>query len=91
MKISKEELDAYIQRIHAPSCPLCGNNKWDINEHIFQIIEYDPECIRVAGITYPIVPITCLNCGNVYFINALVAGFIKIPENQSENSSLDNK
>ena len=76
MKVNKDKMEIYLKKIKATVCPLCGNNKWSITEHVFQAIEFDQKGIILGGAAYPIVPITCANCGNTYFINAFVADLI---------------
>lgn len=76
MKVNKDKMEVYLKKIRATVCPLCGNNRWNINEHVFQAIEFDYKGIILGGAAYPVFPLTCANCGNTYFINALVADVI---------------
>lgn len=76
MKVNKDKMEVYLKKIRATVCPLCGNNKWGITEHVFQAIEFDQKGIILGGAAYPIVPLTCENCGNTFFINAFVADLI---------------
>ena len=95
MKLSQEKLNNYLKKIHGSICPLCNNNKWTISDQVFQALEFDYEGLLIGGTSYPIVPLTCQNCGNTYFINALISGLIDkespvspmIPKNSSENNS----
>ncbi len=83
MDISKEKLDNYIKNQHTPICSFCGNNTWNISSKIFELLEFDANGLQLGGPVYPVVPITCNNCGNTLFINALVAGLLeqKFPNN----------
>ncbi len=87
MKINQERLNAYLNKISGSPCPLCRNNKWQLNNTVFQTIEYDTKGIILGGASYPVVPLTCMHCGNTYFINALVADLIDRPN--EENLDLD--
>ena len=87
MKANRDKMDIYLQKIRATACPLCGNNKWNINDRVFQAIEYDHKGILLGGAAYPIVPLTCVNCGNTYFINALVAGLIDKEDSEEVNKA----
>lgn len=91
MKISQEKIDNYIQKIHGSTCPLCNSNQWTISNQVFQAIEFDYKGILIGGASYPMVPLTCQNCGNTYFINALVSGLIDrespVSSNNLENPS----
>lgn len=83
MDISKEKLDNYIKKQHTPICSFCGNNTWNISSKIFELLEFNANGLQLGGSVYPVVPITCNNCGNTLFINALVAGLLeqKFPNN----------
>lgn len=65
---------------------MCGNKHWEITDTVFQAIEFDHKSLFINGSTFPIVPLTCNNCGNTYFINALVAKLID-PQEQSQNDN----
>jgi len=88
MKVNKERLEKYIKKIHATSCPLCGNNQWLFSDTLFQLMEFDTKGMLIEGAVFPVVPLTCGNCGNTYFINVISAGLIekqKIEEDQDKN------
>lgn len=87
MKVNRNKMEIYLKKIRATACPLCGNNKWNITEHVFQAIEFDQKGIILGGAAYPIVPITCANCGNTYFINAFVADLIDREPSAEENEA----
>lgn len=76
MKIDKDRLDNYLKKVYGSPCPLCRTNSWHIMDEVFQAIEFDYRGLIVGGSALPIVPLTCRNCGNTYFINALVANLI---------------
>ena len=58
-----------------------GNNRYGFSSYWF-----DHKSLFINGSTFPIVPLTCNNCGNTYFINALVAKLID-PQEQSQNDN----
>ena len=69
---------------------MCGNAHWEIVDTVFQTIEFDRHGIILNGAAYPIVPLTCANCGNTYFINALVAGLIDAEPKTTECQTASN-
>lgn len=77
MKIDPEKLKEYVKRINAGPCALCGHNQWTMSDRIFQALEFEEKGLVLGGQAVPIVPLTCTYCGNTYFINAIVAGFVK--------------
>jgi len=87
MKVEKEKLDAYLKKIHGSPCPLCGNNRWEISDQVFQALEFDYKGIQIGGATFPMVPLTCVTCGNTYFINALIAKLIEPQKSIETNNS----
>ena len=93
MKIEQSKLNEYLKKIHGSVCPLCGNNHWNISDQVFQAIEFDYKGILLGGASYPMVPLTCDNCGNSYFINALKSGLLDAPnsENLSDTTAKNEK
>lgn len=84
MKIDENRLKSYTKRIKPTSCPLCGNNHWTFSDTIFQLTEFDTKGIIVGGAVFPVIPLTCNNCGNTYFINVLSAKLIDKPDFKEE-------
>lgn len=82
MKIEKERLDAYLTKIRGGVCPLCGEIHWRISDKVFQVMEYEHGGLILGGAAVPVLPLTCMNCGNTYFINALVADLIDKPKKE---------
>ena len=86
MKVEQSKLNEYLKKIHGSVCPLCGNIHWNISDQVFQAVEFDYKGILTGGASFPMVPLTCDNCGNTYFINALKSGLIDPPD--PENPSV---
>lgn len=85
MKVNQKKLENYVKKLHATACPLCGNNHWTFNDTLFQLMEFDTKEVILGGSVFPVIPLTCDNCGNTYFINVISAGLIdkqKIEEDQ---------
>lgn len=58
-------------------CPLCGGREWNITDRTFELREYNEGNLVVGGAIVPIIPVTCSNCGNTVFINALSTDLLK--------------
>lgn len=86
MKIEQKRLDKYIKNLHVSNCPICGKSDWSMTDRVFEVSELTNKISRTGNNVIPIVPITCDNCGNTYFINALRAGLID-KEEQAENEN----
>ena len=62
-------------------CPMCGKNNWTIDDKIVTAINVDKDKnIQLSGKFNPLVAVTCLNCGNVIFINPLAIGAVDTVE-----------
>lgn len=63
-----------------PICPMCGSRSWNVTDKIFELREFNDGNIVLGGpnsALLPVIPVTCENCGNTIFINALASGLIK--------------
>lgn len=86
MGFTKEEADqikaAIIEK--APTlgvCPICGNKNWRVtNEFIALTVQEDLQSIKLAGVSLPLIPITCSNCGNTHFLNLITLGLRDLVE-----------
>ena len=59
------------------ACPLCKKKQWSVSDTVWQLPEFLKEGLMVGGTIFPVISITCNNCGNTYFLNAVVAGIVK--------------
>jgi hypothetical protein len=90
-KLTKEERDR-IARWYAEkapqgaTCSICGTKNWAALDHfVTPLAVTGPErgAVVIGGILYPHFMLSCTNCGNVQFINALRAGVIP-PKSEPE-------
>jgi ribosomal protein S27AE len=59
------------------ACPMCGTGNWTVSDKVFELREYhDGNIVLGSGPIVPLIPVTCDNCGNVVFVNAIVAGSV---------------
>ena len=77
-KVDSEKLVSHLkEKWKGQNCTMCKTGNWTVSDTIFEIREYnDGNLILGAGPLVPIVPITCDNCGNTLFINAIKAGLV---------------
>lgn len=87
MKVDEKKAMEYIKKIKAPVCPLCGEKEWNFGDKVYQLMEFDFDGLHLGKSTIPVVPIVCENCGNTYFVNALVAGLIDKPTLDTEQNN----
>lgn len=58
----------------SPACPMCRISNWSVNESVFVMPEFKSGGTVLGGVVFPVVPVTCNNCGNSVFVNAIKAG-----------------
>lgn len=80
-KLEGQEIINYLnKKWHGAQCPLCGSRQWNVTDKVFELREFNNGDLVFGGpnnaIT-PVIPVTCANCGNIVFINALTAGLLK--------------
>lgn len=55
------------------NCPMCGHNNWNVSSNIVTALRIaEKGGISLGGDVMPLVAITCMNCGNVIFVNPLI-------------------
>lgn len=91
MKLSKEQVDKVITYLNAKAdsagivCPFCKHKEWLISDAIFEAREFTHGDLVVGGISIlPFVTISCKNCGNTMFLNAIQVGILDSTHNAEE-------
>ena len=59
-------------RWHGTKCDVCGHNSWTISEHLVMPVAFTPGVFSIGGPTYPHVMVTCTNCSQTKFFNAVL-------------------
>lgn len=65
------------------TCEICGNSNWSISEDLVMPLPFVGGGLTVGGNAYPHILITCINCGNAKFLNAVVAKIVESKEEES--------
>ena len=60
------------------ACSVCGTNSWNLEQRLAELRFLSLGGFFVGGPVVPLIVITCNNCGNTIFINAMKAGW-KLP------------
>ena len=74
LKLNKEK---FLNEINSKwinkNCPMCSYNQWNIDSNLVSVMKISENGgIALGGQIMPLVAVTCLNCGNVIFVNPLV-------------------
>lgn len=66
-------------------CSMCGKNEWVIEESIVTpLFVGEDGGIQLGGKYIPLVPVTCVNCGNTMLINPKVTNTLIDDSNKEE-------
>ncbi len=83
MKLNDNQIQEVIKKINEIShgditCPVCGQKHWSINDVVIENREFQKGNLVIGGQSaiVPFVTLTCANCGNTIFLNALKLGVI---------------
>jgi len=87
-KLTEEQkriLSERLTHLREISCQSCGSKNWIASEKIFEMREFRGGNLVIGGnsAVLPVVPVTCAECGQTIFFNALSLGLL--------NSKKDNE
>lgn len=80
-KLTEDQLHKLLEALRvkwgARQCPMCGTAGFTVEGSLFMLLQYTPGVgLRLGGPVFPVVPVTCNNCGNTILVNAVVADLI---------------
>jgi hypothetical protein len=61
------------------ACPFHGPTKWEVGQ-VIMTLPYSGGGVSLGGPTYPLLVVTCTQCGHTVLVNAIVAGVVPRPE-----------
>ena len=79
--------EKFLEQINAKwktkVCPMCQKNNWSIGQELVSPMTLSTEgAIQIGGSVMPLVAMTCMNCGNVLFVNPLVIDAVNKTDEQ---------
>jgi hypothetical protein len=85
MQLSQEQSRIFLEWLNSKwygmkKCPVCDNNSWNISDRVFEMREFYGGSMVLGGILQPVIPVTCANCGNTLYFNAIQAKIVKQKE-----------
>lgn len=83
-KNKKADVQKVIEHLNSKwgkrPCPMCGQNSWTVSDTVYELREFHGgNLVLGSGPIYPIIPVSCNNCGNSVMINAIQSGAIEKP------------
>lgn len=78
-KIDDNKILGFLkEKWHGAGCPVCGSLKWGVSSKVFELREFDDGNINMRNVAiFPVIPVTCSNCGNTILISALTSGLME--------------
>ena len=55
-------------------CPMCQLGPWEIQDSIYQLMQFNNGNLVIGGPILPLIPIVCKNCGHTVLVNAIISG-----------------
>lgn len=102
MKLTKEQVSLILTKLNNYNynngrrpCSICGNQKWLLNDTIFEMREFNGGDLIIGekSAIMPVISLSCTECGNTLFLSAIKMGVISPqPTNaQGEMEETSNK
>jgi hypothetical protein len=83
----KKQLQDFIE-LKIPGfahCQLCGSKMWSLSDTVWELKEFKRGTLVIGGPIYPVISITCRNCGFTHFLNAIVIGITQQEQEGKKN------
>ena len=59
------------------ACPMCQSQNWSISATIFLLPQYKDKKVILDDKIFPVIPVSCQNCGNTVLVSAIISGMIE--------------
>lgn len=83
----KKFLTVIDKKWTSKNCQMCGHNDWNIDSNIVTALRIaENGAISLGGDVMPLVAITCMNCGNVIFVNPLIVNALDTDNNEASHN-----
>lgn len=88
-KLTTEQKQNLVKRLaflNKISCQSCGSKDWIASENIFEMREFSGGNLVIGGKSaiLPVIPVTCKQCGQTIFFNALAIGILSQGEKDEQ-------
>lgn len=89
MRLTKEQIDKLINHLSQYGdivCPVCKGVQWNVNDLVIESREFLNGDVALNGTIMPFIPLTCRNCGNTLFLNAVQLGYVNKNKNNGNET-----
>ena len=88
MKLTNEQQQKVIQKLQhflINHCS-CNAHNWILNDKVFELREFQGGGLVIGGESsvFPVITVTCKDCGNTYFFNAILLGAVEKSDGQTK-------
>jgi len=74
---AKQVIEMLSAKWKGKACPMCNSGPWNLGDGIYELREFHGGSLVIGpNKIIPVVAVTCANCGNTQFINAVSTGLI---------------
>ena len=82
MQLSEEQQKKTLKKLEyffSKSCDSCSGHDWLLNDKIFEMREFSGGNLIIGGqaTVFPVITVSCKQCGNTYLFNAILLGLIE--------------
>ncbi len=68
------------------TCPMCSKGPLAINPKTFQLTEFNEGSLVIGGPVFPVIPVSCENCGHMILVSAIKVGAINPNQTAEKNN-----
>ncbi|HHF7349625.1 TPA: hypothetical protein ACPSKE_002835 [Legionella feeleii] len=73
----KKAMDWINSKWLMKTCDVCQHNRWEVSDFIIASPRFEGGISLGAGVVAPHIMLTCINCGNTKFFNAVIMGIVE--------------
>lgn len=92
MKLKDEQLQKILDTLNGYipnglTCPVCGQKHWGLSNLLVEVKEYEKEENLIGNkFVTPLISLTCNNCSNTLFFNAIKMGIVEKSSQKEEKT-----
>ncbi len=79
MRLNQNQMDsvfAWLEKHKISKCSTCGDVEVTVDNNIFELPEHNTPAL-ISKQVFPIIPICCRSCGQVFLLSALTTGVVR--------------
>ena len=91
MKLNEEQQRIVLEKLKEyglddKKCDICGKSDWGVSTTIWKLTDSIlPDVSNLGITTYPMVSVTCTECGNTYFFSGIKLGIVNMKKSEDDD------